>query len=404
MKLSLKMQLNKKALALLGAMALGLSAAAAAPDSVATAAGAPLQWRVGVEALPAVVPGSNGFLRGDNLQGRRIGGSLSGSVRADFSFGSSSREGMLYRGLYQGIGVGVNSFFAGSLLGTPASVYVYQGAPIARLGRRLWLGYEWRFGAAFGWRHHEDAGDEYNNAAVSTAVTAHMGVGLKLHYELSPQWRIAAGIEATHFSNGNTSLPNAGVNAVGVSLGVSYVINPQPEAPKAPEAIAEEADRGRWFFDIMAYGAWRRRAVAVGEDVVLCPGRFGVAGLQLAPMRSLNRYVAVGGALDLQYDESAGLAPYYVESTNGGFVRFYRPPFGKQLSAGVSAHAELTMPIFAINAGLGINMLNPKGDKRFYQMLTLKAFVHRNVFLNVGYRLGRFSDPQNLMLGIGVRL
>lgn len=396
------MQLNKKVLSLLGALALGFAATAAEPDS--TVVRAPMQWSVGLETMPALVPGTNGFLRGENPQGRRIGTSVAGALRADFRFSGNSREGMLYRGLYQGIGVGVNSFLAGSLLGTPASVYVYQGAPIARLGRRLWLGYEWKFGAAFGWRHHEEANEEDNNAAVSTDVTAHMGVGLKLHYELAPQWRLCAGIEATHFSNGNTSLPNAGVNAVGVSLGVAYVINPQPEAPKAPEAIAEEADRGRWFFDIMAYGAWRRRAVDIEGEQLLCPGRFGVAGLQLAPMRSLNRYVAVGGALDLQYDESAGLAPYFVEGTNAGFVRFYRPPFGKQLSMGLSAHAELTMPVFAINAGLGVNIINPKGDKRFYQMLTLKAFVMRNVYLNVGYRLGDFKDPQNLMLGLGVRL
>ena len=39
--------------------------------------------------------------------------------------------------------------------------------------------------------------------------------------------------------------------------------------------------------------------------------------------------------------------------------------FGKQLSVGVSAHAELTMP---------------------------------------SYRLGNFKDPRNLMLGVGFRL
>ena len=62
------------------------------------------------------------------------------------------------------------------------------------------------------------------------------------------------------------------------------------------------------------------------------------------------------------------------------------------------------MPIFCINAGLGYNILSPKGDKRFYQSLTLKTFITRSVFINVGYRLGNFKDPQNLMLGAGVRL
>ncbi len=71
---------------------------------------------------------------------------------------------------------------------------------------------------------------------------------------------------------------------------------------------------------------------------------------------------------------------------------------------GLAAQAELTMPIFSINAGLGFDIISPKGDKRFYQSLTLKTFVYRNVYLNVGYRLGNFNEPQNLMLGVGVRL
>lgn len=85
-------------------------------------------------------------------------------------------------------------------------------------------------------------------------------------------------------------------------------------------------------------------------------------------------------------------------------MKFYRPPFGRQLSVGLSAHAELTMPIFAINVGMGYDMLSPRGNKRFYQSLTLKTFVTRHIFINTGYRLGAFKDPQNLMLGVGVRL
>ena len=70
----------------------------------------------------------------------------------------------------------------------------------------------------------------------------------------------------------------------------------------------------------------------------------------------------------------------------------------------MSAHAELTMPIFSVNAGVGYDFVCPQGNQRFYQSLSLKTFVSRRLFLNVGYRLGNFKYPQNLMLGIGVRL
>ena len=121
-------------------------------------------------------------------------------------------------------------------------------------------------------------------------------------------------------------------------------------------------------------------------------------------MRRLNRWVAIGAALDVQWDESAGLAPYWIEGSSDENIKFERPPFMKQVSAGLSAHAELTVPIFSVNAGLGYDVLSPRGNNRFYQSLTLKTFVTDKLFLHVGYRLGDFKEPQNLMLGLGVRL
>ena len=190
-------------------------------------------------------------------------------------------------------------------------------------------------------------------------------------------------------------------------MGLTYLINPDRQADaQADGTLIADADRGRWVYDIIGYGAWRKRTVTVGDpaEAQMCPGRFAVAGLQFSPMRRLNRYVAVGPSLDLQWDQSACLEQYWLDGSYGDNIKFYRPPFSKQIGVGLSAHAELTMPIFAVNAGLGFNVVNPRGDKRFYQSLALKTFVTRHIFINVGYRLGNFKNPQNLMLGMGVRL
>ncbi len=381
---------------------------AATSDSIPSGFSRPLQWHIGAEVDGAYVPATNTFLKGGNPMGKRIKGSFSGSLRADFSFDDNTRQGLLYKGTYQGVGIGARSFFTHTLTGTPVCAYVYQGAPIARFSDKLWLGYEWQFGAAFGWKHYDEATANYNGA-ISTPVTAMMSLGLKLHHSLSPRLTLSVGIGATHFSNGNTSWPNAGVNTVGASLGITYALNPRPGASGATSAtvLEEEADRHRWFYDIMVYGAWRKRVVMVGSynpEPELCPGKFGVLGLQFSPMYSLNRRVAVGPSIDLQWDESAGLEPYWMEGTFDDYIKFERPPFDKQIKAGISAHAELTMPIFHINAGLGYDLLNPTGDKRFYQSLALKTFVTQKIYINVGYRLGDFNTPQNLMLGLGVRL
>lgn len=363
-----------------------------------------LPWRVAVEVAPSAVLGTNGFLRGVNERDHRIGSSLTGSIRTDFGFDPSSMTGRLYPGLYQGLGVDFRTFFANDLLGTPTSVYVYQGAPIVNFGR-LSLDYEWQFGAAFGWRHYDKVNAEYN-AAVSTPVTAQMGVSLKLRYRLTDRWQATVGLQADHFSNGNTSQPNAGVNTLGASAGVAYLIN----APRGRETGGDEAAplrmpyARRWFVDFTAYWGWRKRVLTIDGETRVLNGHFAVAGVQLAPMWRVNRFFATGVSVDGQYDESADLARYRAEGSWNDGIKFYRPPFERQLSVGLAAHAELTMPIFSVNAGIGVNLLNPNGEKRFYQSLTLKAFVLPWLYLNAGYRIGDFKDPQNLMLGLGCRI
>lgn len=379
---------------------------AASSDTIPTSFSRPLEWRIGAEITPAWVPGTNKFLRGNNIERKKITSDFSGDVRADFRFNPSSRAGILYKGLYQGIGFGFQSFFANELLGSPVSAYVYQGAPIVHLNERLWLGYEWQFGAAFGWKHFDQITAD-NNSVVSTSVTAHMGLGFKFHYNVTDRLDLSVGLMGNHYSNGNTSWPNAGVNSIGASFGLAYTLNPlsRPEITDNT-FLFEETDNARWVYDIMIYGAFRKRVVSVGNppEPQLCPGKFGIVGMQLSPMRPFNRYFAAGSSLDLQWDEGAGLAPYWLEGTSGEMIKFRRPSFGKQISVGLSAHAELTMPIFSVNAGIGYDVINPKGERAIYQSLTLKTFVTKNLYINTGYRLGAFKDPQNLMLGIGVRL
>ena len=71
-------------------------------------------------------------------------------------------------------------------------------------------------------------------------------------------------------------------------------------------------------------------------------------------------------------------------------------------NAGLSLRAELTLPIFSINVGLGRNIIANGPDTRiFYQTLALKAHVWRNAFIQVGYQLSEFHLPNNLMFGLG---
>ena len=99
----------------------------------------PKIWHIGIEASPAFVPATNSYLKGNNNYGKAIHNSFSAAIRSDFSYNPDSYKGIMYKGLYQGIGLDIRTFFATSLLGTPVSAYIYQGAPIVKFNKRFWL-------------------------------------------------------------------------------------------------------------------------------------------------------------------------------------------------------------------------------------------------------------------------
>ncbi|MDE6296638.1 MAG: acyloxyacyl hydrolase, partial [Muribaculaceae bacterium] len=76
---------------------------------------------------------------------------------------------------------------------------------------------------------------------------------------------LSVGLGGTHFSNGNTSWRNAGLNSAGINLGVDYTINPLPSSTHDCDALEDEADKKIWIYDIMMFGAWRQRLLWLGD-------------------------------------------------------------------------------------------------------------------------------------------
>lgn len=354
-----------------------------------------------VDIRPGYVFPTSGFFRGENAGGKPIDATLSGHLKYAFRFSPHSRLGRMYPHTYQGIGVAYNTFFNADEVGTPVAVYVFQGAPIVRLAPNLTLNYEWNFGVSFGWKKYDESTNLYNRV-VGSPINAYINAGFYLDWRLAPQWRLTTGVDLAHYSNGNTHYPNAGVNTVSARVGLVCTIGRDADVKVAAEPFD---GGGRICYDVVLYGSTRKRGVIGADYARLIPGSFGVAGLNFNPMYVVNRYFRAGLSLDAQYDESANLNNYVVESTiAGGDLKFYRPPFREQFGVGFSVRAELNMPVFSVNVGIGHNVFGHGDDlKGFYQILALKTFVTPRLFLHVGYQLSKFKDPNNLMLGLGYR-
>ena len=357
---------------------------------------------IGLDGRPGYVVPTNSFLEGDNLQQKIIEQSLSLHLKYAFQFGKDSRLGRMYPHAYQGIGVSYNTFYCPAELGNPVTVYAFQGAPIVRLSSRLSFDYEWNFGASFGWKKYDE---QYNpqNEVIGSKINAYINLGLLLNWQFHPQWKLAAGVDLTHFSNGNTHYPNGGINIIGGRVGIVRTFG---DTDDASGAIAPERlfIKPHVSYDLVIYGATRKRGFVKDNVPSLVPGSFGIVGLNFAPMYNFNNYFRAGLSVDAQYDESANIKDYKLEGSYMNDIKFHRPPFREQFAVGLSLRAELVMPIFSINAGIGRNLICRGDDTNgFYQILALKTYVTRHLFLHVGYQLSKFKDPNNLMLGIGYR-
>lgn len=383
--------------------------------SIYASAGDSIGWRhsLGLDVRPAYAFSSyrddimTGILDMQDARKTKIATSV--HLQYGFSFPQGSRQASICREAWQGIGAAVNFLGNPKGIGTPVSVYAFQGAPVWRFSDRLSLYYEWNFGASFGWRPC-DGETAHSTLIVGSRVNAYINLGAGFRYRFSDSFSLMAGLDLTHYSNGNTSFPNPGVNMAGLRVGIVHEWNGgcrNSERSNGEGSVSHELSDSpnlrshRPEFDLTLYGSLRKRVYRGGEDPILLNGRFAVAGIDFAPMWRVTRNFRAGASADFQWDESTDLKRHHVEGSVSDDILFTRPPFFNQVCVGLSGRAELVMPLFSVNVGIGYNVIGPEETRASYELANLKVRLTDALFLNVGYQLLNFQKQNNLMLGLG---
>ncbi|MEQ2990767.1 acyloxyacyl hydrolase [Alistipes shahii] len=373
------------------------------PTRDTTASGRRFMHRIGAEFRPEYIFPTNPFVEGENRAGQPIDLSLSGHLRYSFQFRPGSIPDQIYGGAYQGIGAAYYDFGNPDELGNPIAVYLFQGARIARISPRLSFNYEWNFGLSFGWKPYDDAVNPLNKM-MGSKMNAYLNADFFLDWRVTREVDFTAGLSLTHFSNGNTKFPNAGLNAVGLRAGLTYNFG-RKSSEMAPRTVCPAFPR-HFSYDLTFFGSWRRKGIEVGDKQYAAPDAYTVLGFNFASMYNFGYKFRAGVSLDGVYDGSANvaIADQIVEMGSSADLAVEKPGVDRQLALGVSARAEFVMPYFNIGVGLGTNFLHKGGDlKAFYQMLILKVAVTRSSYVHIGYSLRDFHMPNFLMLGVGYR-
>lgn len=384
-------------LTVLAAMAFSIAAHAVSEDSTRV-------HRIEVEGVPGRILHTNEFLRGYNTEVRTMNHSFVARLKYAFSPPEDSEQAHIYKGVYQGAGLAIHSF--NPQLGNPVSLYVFQGATIKTLTERLSLNYEWDFGVTYGWKAY-DKETHPENRVIGSKMTAYIDFGLYLRWMLSKDWDLNVGATITHYSNGNTAIPNAGLNVLSAKAGVAYYIGRRGARPSL--AALPPFER-HWGMDLTLYGAWKRKGMEKQDGAYALPGTYGVFGFNLNPLYHVNHWLNIGASLDGSYDGSANLtvSPKVLTGMkeDASDQDVFMAPWYRRLALGLSARTEFVMPYFTINFGIGHNVVNAQTEdlKGFYEILALKINIMHKTYLHIGYSLYDFYYPNNLMLGVGLHL
>ena len=356
--------------------------------------------QIAVDLMPGLILHTNDFLRGSNPEVRTMNHNTGFRLKYAFSAPEQSEEARIFRDAYQGIGIGYNDF--NPQLGNPLSVFLLQGARIASLSNRLSLNYEWNLGLAFGWHPYNEETNP-DNKVIGSRVTAYIGLDFYLRWIMSRHVDLNLGVGVAHYSNGNTQYPNLGLNTAFLNLGASYYIGRKANHLLHRHEVAPPVSHDI-SYDLIVYGAWRQRGGYENGYPFLLNGKTAVVGFNFNPMYRLNHWLKLGASLDGTYDRTANIY-YDVDYIDPDYNDQYRrPSTAKQMTLGMSARAEFTMPYIAINFGIGKNFLNTEGEfGGMYEVLALKINITRRSLLHIGYSLNDFHTPKHLMLGVGWR-
>lgn len=356
--------------------------------------------QIAVDLMPGLILHTNDFLRGSNPEVRTMNHNTGFRLKYAFSAPEQSEEARIFRDAYQGIGIGYNDF--NPQLGNPLSVFLLQGARIASLSNRLSINYEWNLGLAFGWHPYNEETNP-DNKVIGSRVTAYIGLDFYLRWIMSRHVDLNLGVGVAHYSNGNTQYPNLGLNTAFLNLGASCYIGRKANHLLHRHEVAPPVSHDI-SYDLIVYGAWRQRGGYENGYPFLLNGKTAVVGFNFNPMYRLNHWLKLGASLDGTYDRTANIY-YDVDYIDPDYNDQYRrPSTAKQMTLGMSARAEFTMPYFAINFGIGKNFLNTEGEfGGMYEVLALKINITRRSLLHIGYSLNNFHTPKHLMLGVGWR-
>ena len=307
---------------------------------------------------------------------------------------------------YKGIGLYKPYYSMSNVIGTPFSVYLFQGATLHKFGTGLSLNYEINLGLSFNHNHY----DVYNNpsfVAIGSSVNAHLGGKLYYKKPISKLFDIHFGVDVLHFSNGAQRTPNYGLNSISSFVGFAYNLKGDTRSSTMQESdFYAPIFEKRTIHDISFF--LTRRTLNVDTTWVNLRSRFversfKIVGLNYAFMWQNTRRFMWGPSMEMQYDEGNGVSVSGDISETGEYREIVKlGSLSERFTVGLSLKGEFMMQGFSVFGNLGYEVFpGHKKNKRLYQIYGAKVYIYEGLSSSFGVKSNNLTNSNYLYLSIG---
>ena len=321
--------------------------------------------------------GPNVFLRADYEYGMVIGSSdlpegINQVIGGDIQVGWQARGGNVYDGIMRypafGFGFLTYGFPQTGILGNPNAFYMFLNAPFRRWGK-FSLNYIIRLGMSYNWEPSDPVANP-GHLALGSFRNLYISAGFEGQYLIAQRFSISAGVKFAHFSNGLSSLPNAGMNLITPHIGLKVDFNggerPSYIKPPKPEYLDKH-----WEYYV-TLGSGIRQIFFDSASTGIAPKQgvsYPVLNISAAAQYQFGWAGKVGGGLDLIY--WGAYNPGFVVGP-GGIIQAEKHAFGEYLQLGIFVSYEFVLNNFSIYAQPGWRVIRKEYESiptDFYQHL-----------------------------------
>ena len=348
------------------------------------------------------------FLQGENATGIPV--DYFQSVRLEFGWqtdGSADWHQVFNNPSY-GIGLYGANFFNAPEIGTPSAIYGFFDWPFKRYETSV-MSAEFGFGVAYDWEEFDPESNPYN-LVIGAGKSVYIDVGIKYTYQISKHLDLSGQLSFSHFSNGSTKQPNAGINLIAPRINLAY--NFQNERVKFVKRELPKFKTQHEIVTSLTYGSKsdvydviNPKSASDGANRYdsLRRESFDVYAFIATYNKQISYNSKIGIGADIAIDNSLGVQYEYNPVTNE------KEKIDSELSdkIRIGAFVQYSLVINKLEGILGVGYYlkgsTPGSIERMYQRLGGRYYFLDNFSAGLNLRFYDFSRADNMEFNIGYR-